>query len=247
MSTLHRKIWRPLRGAKVTTYILLVLGPMFIRPLAFIRQPHQSQPVYAKLPGLWGTPLVVAGVCAAAVQSIYQWVFWREMDKPSPAKPPADLLLQLHKTESRYFWMAFILTAVLVYFLAGLRWGYHYGAIQVIRKWRPELSKPPLKYFVVTTAAWGLWLSLYIAGVVYSLWNWKAQGDIGEFFNTYVQTHKVGVLAVLFIIAAAMKFAGRNSELGMKALYGGSKWLSMLVDVIGIGVMVSFMLLVTQA
>ncbi|WP_248801061.1 hypothetical protein [Pseudomonas sp. MWU13-2105] len=246
MLTSPRKIWRLLRATKVTTYILLMLGPMFIRPLAFIRHPHQSQPAYAKLPGLWGTPLAVAGVCAAAAQSIYQWMFWREMDKPSPAKPPADLLLQLHKTEGRYFWMVFALTALLVYALASLRWGYHYGAIHVIRKWRPELSKPPLKYFVVTTAAWGLWLSLYITGIVYGLWNWKTQGDVGEFFNTYVQTHQVGALVAVLIIGSAMKLAGRNSELGMKALYGGSKWLSMLVDVIGIGVMVLLMLFVTR-
>lgn len=202
MPTSPRKIWRLLRGTKVTTYILLMLGPMFIRPLAFIRQAHQSQPAYAKLPGLWGTPLVVAGVCAAAVQSIYQWMFWQEMHKPAPAKPPADLLLQLHKTEGQCFWIAFAFTALLVYALAGLRWGYHYGAIHTIRKWRPELSKPPLKYFVVTTAAWGLWLSLYIAGVVYGLWNWKAQGDIGEFFNTYVQTHQASALDATNFLAA---------------------------------------------
>lgn len=232
-----RKVWRLLRGAKVTTYILLMLGPMFIRPLAFVRQPHQTQPAYAKLPGLKTAPLLVAGICATTVQSVYQWVFWLEMSKPAPAESPGDLLLQLHNTEGLYFWGAFALTAVLVYALAYLRWVYHCGVIHVISKWRPELSKPPPLYFVVTTAAWGLWLSLYSAVAVYGLWQWKAQGDMAERLSAYFQTHQVSALVVLLIIGAAMKLAGRNSERGMKAVYGGSSWLYVLVSMFPIGVM----------
>lgn len=246
MPPLLRQGWRLIRGNKTTIYILLMLGPMFIRPLAFVRQPNQPQSAYAKLPGLWSTPLLVAGMYAAAAQSVYQWVFWREMSKPVPAKPAADLLMQLHKTEGRYFWAAFALAAVLIYGLACLRWGYHYCAIHVMRRWRPELSKPPLKYFVVTTAAWGLWLSLYSAVVVYGLWQWNAQGDLGDFLSAYIQTHQVSVLVVLLIIGAAMKLAGRNSELGLRILYDGSRWLCVLVDVFAMSVMVLLALFVVR-
>lgn len=246
MPPLLRQAWRLLRGAKITTYILLMLGPMFVRPFAFVRQPHQSQPAYAKLPGLKSAPLLVAGICATTVQSVYQWVFWLEMSKPGPRESPADLLLQLHNTERLYFWGSFALTAMLVYALAYLRWGYHCGVIHVIRKWRPELSKPPPLYFVVTTAAWGLWLSLYSTVVVYGLWQWKAQGDISELINAYVQTHQVGALVALVIIGVAMKLAGRNSEQGMKAIYGGSGWLYVLISMFPIGVMVLLALLLQR-
>lgn len=234
MPPLLRRAWRVLRGAKATAYILLMLGPMFIKPLAFVRVPHQPQPMYAKLPGLWGTPLLVAGVAAATVRSVYQWVFWHEMNKSVPAQPPADLLLMLHNTEGRYFWFAFLFIALLVYVLAGLRWSYHLGVISFIRRWRPNLGNPPLKYFVVTTAAWGLWLSLYSALVVYGLWQWKAQGDLATLVNQYFEQHQVGVIVALLGIGVAMRLAGRNGELGMKALYGGSKWLSMAVSLVAI-------------
>lgn len=235
MPPLLRQAWRLLRGAKVTTYALLMLGPMFVRPLDFVRQPNQIQPAYAKLPGLKSAPLLVSGVCAASAQSVYQWVFWLEMSNPAPAAPSADLLLRLHNTESLYFWGAFALTTMLVYVLAFLRWGYHCGFIHVLRKWRPELRRPPLLYFVVTTAAWGLWLSLYSAIIVRGLWQWKAQGDIGELVSAFVQSHQVSALVVLLIIGAAMKLAGRNSERGMKAIYGGSGWLYALVSMFAIG------------
>ncbi|MFW6749176.1 hypothetical protein ACKUG4_00620 [Pseudomonas glycinae] len=234
MPPLLRRAWRFLRGAKATAYVLLMLGPMFIKPLAFVRVPHEAQPIYAKLPGLWGTPLLVAGVVAATIRSFYQWVFWREMNKSDPSSPAADLLLMLHNTEGRYFWFAFVFSAVLVYALAGLRWSYHFGAISFIRRWRPNLSNPPLKYFVVTTAAWGLWLSLYSAVVVYGLWQWKAQVDLAMLLNQYVEQHQTGVLVTLLGIGVAMRLAGRNGELGMKALYGGSKWLSMAVSLVAI-------------
>ncbi|MNL58349.1 hypothetical protein D3C87_1819770 [compost metagenome] len=42
---------------------------------------------------------------------------------------------------------------------------------------------------------------------------------------------------MLLIIGAAMKLAGRNSERGMKAVYGGSSWLYVLVSMFPIGVM----------
>ncbi|MGA5585471.1 hypothetical protein ACPCHW_04270 [Pseudomonas siliginis] len=232
------KIWRLIRTSKATSYALLMLGPMFIRPLAFVKVPSQSQPAYARLPGLWHTPLLVAGVLAPAIQSFYQWVYWREASKDSPAMSCADLIFQLHQTEGRYFWFGFGITIVMVYAIACLRWGYHWCAIYLIRKWLPNLYEPPLKFFLVTTAGWGLWLSFYSTAFVYAMWYWKVNQDLGQIINDYVSSNANGIIIILLALGVFLRLAGRNSDLGMKALYGGRQWLSVLVSLAAIACMV---------
>lgn len=80
------------------------LGPMFIKPLDFIRHPGRRQPAYTRIPGLGATPLVVAAVCAAITSSAYRWVYWRELSKPVPAESAADLMLKMIKTEN---WLSY--------------------------------------------------------------------------------------------------------------------------------------------
>jgi len=242
-----RKIWRLLRTSKATSYALLMLGPMFIRPLAFIKEPKQPQPAYAKLPGLLHTPLLVAGVMAPAFQSIYQWLFWREASKENPAQSCADLMYRLHETEGRYFWGGFIVTVLFLYAIAFLRWAYHKGAISLIRRWIPELANPPFKYFLVTTAAFGFWLSLCLTGIVYGLWHWKLNEDLVIIINDYTSRHLPGATVVLLILGVCFRFSGRNSELGMKALYGGRGKLSTFVSVVAVGSMAALSIVIIKA
>jgi len=234
MSAPVRRAWRFLRSAKLTAYILLILGPAFIRPLAFAKRSDQPQPAYAKLPGLWGTPLLVATVVAAAIESLYKWIFWREISRVDPRETPGELFLQLHQTERTYYWAAFILTAVAVYALSLIRWGYHLSAIRIIKKWRPALIDPPPIYFVVTTAAWGLWLAVYLYAVTYGLWYWTGPGDFSDYLSEYVRTHQEHLIVGFLCIGAGVKIANRNSQMGMKALYDGSHWLSLLVDLVAV-------------
>ncbi|KAE9641954.1 hypothetical protein [Pseudomonas sp. PB106] len=208
---------------------------MFIRPLAFVKEPKQPQPAYAKLPGLLHTPLLVAGVMAPAFQSIYQWVFWREASKENHTQSCADLLYLLHETEGRYFWGGFVVTISLLYVIATLRWGYHRTAISLIRRWLPDLSNPPFKYFLVTTAAFGLWLSLCVTVIVYGLWHWRLDDDLKIIINDYAARHLSGLTIMLLFLGICFRFAGRNSELGMKALYGGRGKLSTVVSMVAVG------------
>lgn len=101
-------------------------------------------------------------------------------------------------------------------------------------------------YFVVTTSAWGLWLSLYSTAVMYSLWQWKGAGDIGEFINTSIEVHQELVLVVVLAIGLAMKIAGNNSQNGMKALYGGSFVLYLMISIVWVGIMMLLVLVLTQ-
>ncbi len=235
-----RKIWQLFRGSKATSYSLLMLGPMFIQPLAFVKIPKQSAPLYARLPGLWHTPFLVAGIFAPAFQSTYQWVFWREASKAVPAQTCSELIFRLHETEGKIFWIGFGITTLLLFFIALSRWGYHYLVISFVRKWLPELCNPPLKYFVVTTAAMGFWLSLCFSLAVQGLWYWKLDGDLSFIVNEYISTHLPEAAATAIVIAVCMRLAGRNSDQGMKALYGGRKGLTILVSMLAIASTIAF-------
>lgn len=122
----------------------------------------------------------------------------------------------------------------MVYAIAGLRWGYHWCAIFLIRKWLPNLYDPPLKFFLVTTAGWGLWLSIYFTAFIYALWYWKLNQDLGQIINYYVSSNVNEVIVILLALWVFLRLAGRNSDLGMKALYGGRQWLSVLVSLAAI-------------
>jgi hypothetical protein len=232
-----RPVWRLVRDAKAAQYALLLLGPMFIQPLAFIKRPGQPQPLYARLRGLWGTPLVVAGIFAAAMQTLYRWVLWLQSSRATTTQPAADWIRQLNDTQSRFFFGAFVLAVVLIYLLATLRWAYHYGMVSLVSKWRPGLPKPPLLYFVVTSAAWGMWLSLVYLVLAHGMWQWDSHGDFGERLSEYAQAHQNSILIILLIIGVVHVVASRNSGMGRKALYGGSSWICLMVDLIAIAIL----------
>lgn len=223
MNPLLRPAWRHLRNAKPTVYLLLMLGPMFIRPLAFVKHPDHSQPAYAKLPGLWGTPILVATLCASIVQSAYEWIFWKELSKAGVAVSASDLFLKMHSDRWQYYWGGFFLAVIIVYAIASLRWLYHLGATSGLRRWWPEVIKPPFKYFVVTTAAWGLWVSISIFAVISGVW--KSRGEFDVFFNAFVAEYEMVVLFVFLTIGVMFRVASKNSHLGLKAVYGGKKRL----------------------
>ncbi|WP_415765681.1 hypothetical protein [Pseudomonas sp. ZB1P45] len=239
MNSFLRPAWRHLRNAKPTTYLLLLLGPIFIRPLAFVRHPDQSQPAYAKLPGLWVTPFSVATLCASIVQSAYEWIFWKEISKAELAVPAADLFLKMHSDRWKFYWGGFFFAVMIVYVMAFLRWVYHLGTTSVLRRWWPEVIKPPFKYFVVTTAAWGLWISVSIYSVISGVW--QSHGEFNVFINAFVAEYKMAVVVVFLAIGVMFRVASKNSHLGLKAVYGGKKRLMypiMLIPIIALGLAV---------
>lgn len=70
------------------------------------------------------------------------------------------------------------------------------------------------------------------------MWHWKLNEDLGAIINEYVQRHLFGVAVILLLLGVFLKASGRNSDLGMKALYGWRQWLSMLISITAIGCIV---------
>lgn len=225
------RAWRHLRQAKLTAYALLLFGPMFLRPTAFVRYPKGSQPIYARLPGMWGTPLLAATLYADAMQSFYEWLAWREMLRPESVMPAADYLYHLHFMRSDIGWWTLGVAFIVFYVLALLRWLYHFGSTRVLRRWRSDILDPPFKYFVVTTAAWGLWFGLAAMGMTLGLWQ-SGDGDLQCYFEPRIEPHAGVFLVCLLAVSAFMHLAAHNSQVGMKALYGGSRKLLLLVEAV---------------
>ncbi|WP_301152871.1 hypothetical protein [Metapseudomonas otitidis] len=247
MPPLVRRAWRLIRDAKASHYTLLLFGPMFIQPLAFLKQPGQPKPLYARLRGLWGTPLIVAGTFALTTQSLHQWLLWLQSTKASALQPTTDLIRQLHDTQHWFSWGSFALAALLIYTLASLRWGYHYGIITLVGRWRSDLAKPPLLYFVVNTAAFGMWLSLFYSAFARAMWQWDGQGNFGEELSEYAHANQSSILIILLTIGALQMAASRNSRMGRKALYGGSWWICLVIDLISIAMWILLVLFVSRS
>lgn len=231
MNSILIRLWRIARNAKPTIYVLLMLGPMFLRPLAFVKQPNQPQPFYARLPGLLGTPLVIAALVASLVQSVQELVFFVAASKSTISEPVDEVLFELHRTRPHWYWGAFISTLSIVYLFASLRWLYHSAMTRMLCRWWPTVRKPPFTFFVVNTSAWGLWLYLFCALIVYGLW--QSNGDIEVFIGRYLDQsdqNVMGVLLVFLCLGGLMMLASKNSQVGMKALYGGSTLLCFGVD-----------------
>ncbi|MFF7109337.1 hypothetical protein [Pseudomonas sichuanensis] len=186
-------------------------------------------------------PLIVGAMATATITSVFKWTIWRELSHPSSSIPPADIFLRMIKLE---FWLslfALASTVTAIYVLAGLRWGYHYSVITVLRKWYPCFERPPLVYFVISTAAWVCWLNIYLAGMVFLLWRWDGESDVAEWINAmFVSNANVIVLTLIFI-AAVLKLASRASRIGMSELYGHSNWISLIVTLTPALLMMGFL------
>jgi len=229
------RVWRHLRQSKLTAYAVLLLGPMFLRPAAFVRHPKGPQPIYARLPGMWGTPLLAATLYAGVMQSFYEWLAWREMSRPEPAMPAADYLHHLHFIRFELGLWTLGAAFIMLYMLALLRWLYHFGSTRVLRRWRSDILDPPFKYFVVTTAAWGLWFGLAAKGMALGLWQ-SGDGDLQGYLALRMEQHATAFLVCLLAVGAFMHLASHNRQAGMKALYGGSRKLLLLVEAVPVGI-----------
>lgn len=205
---------------------------MFIRPLAFVRQSGFAQPLYAKLPGLWAAPVIVATLCASIFQSVYELMYWKEFSRAVLVMPASDLFLKMHSERWMFYWSGFLIAVATVYVLALLRWLYHLGATAILGKWWPEVTSPPLKYFVVTTASWGLWIGIFGSGIMSGVWKSRGGADIDRLLNEFLLEYQGVALVVLLMLAGAFHLAGKNSHIGLKAVYGGRKSLVFLVSLV---------------
>lgn len=232
MSPYIRNAWRYLRGAKASHYLLLLLGPMFIQPMAFNKVSGQAQPLYARLQGLKSVPLVAAGTFAFAMQSFYQWFFWLQAIQTPTQQSPADWIRKLHETQGFVFWGSFVFVCLFICAIALYRWGYHWCILAIFRKWQPNLPRPPFLYFLVTWSAWGMWLSLFFVALTLGLWQLDDWQELPDSINEYASNHLGVILAFILPLGLAWLVASGNSDTGRRAIYGRLALLSTVVDLL---------------
>lgn len=228
MSTIVLRSWRRLRDQPVLRYAMLVFIPLFARPLHFSKAP--DRPVYTRLKGLMTLPMFAGTLWQSTAVSIYQWLGKRESEHLENGITQSDIWNHLHSTQGWVGQGALGVAIFSIYAMAILRWGYHAGAVIVFRRLGLNCAPISFLYFVVTTAAWGLWVGLMVKGIAYSIW--YSNGDLSSYFNTLTSEHPYRALGLFLIIGAATYCASVNSSRGMAAVYANSKCLALVVGVL---------------
>jgi len=230
MSTIVLRSWRRLRDQPVLRYAMLVFIPLFARPLHFSKAPNR--PIYTRLKGLMTLPMFVGGLWESTTISMYQWLGKRESEHLGNGVTQSDIWNQLHSTQSWIGLGGLAVAIVSIYAIAILRWGYHAGAVSVCRKLGFSCAQISFLYFVVTTAAWGLWVGLMVKGIDYSIW--FSNGDLSGYFSALTSEHPYRALGGLLLVGLVTYRASINSSNGMAAVYAGSKFLAFIVGILPI-------------
>jgi hypothetical protein len=177
-------------------------------------------------------PIFVATLWQSTTLSVYQWLGKRESERLVAGVNQGEIWDHLHSTQV-WVGLAALVTAIFsIYAIAILRWGYHAGAVSTFQKMGLKCTPISLSYFVVTTAAWGLWIGLLVKGIDYSLWH--SNGDLSVFFNELPAKYPYPALAFFLLIGLATYKASINSGLGMSAIYANSKLLAWVVGLLPI-------------
>ncbi|KFE45502.1 hypothetical protein IV02_27185 [Pseudomonas syringae] len=85
-----------------------------------------------RLKGLWGLPLVVAGVWAAIAGFSLEWAYGSSV---GPGVSVAEALKIVGRLKNMVWVLVTASTAILLYSISVLRWEFHCAAIQLLRRW----------------------------------------------------------------------------------------------------------------
>lgn len=193
--------------------------------------------MYTRLKGLVTLPIFVATLWQSTTLSMYQWLGKRESVRLIDGVNQGDILDHLHSTQNWVGLTALSVATLSIYAIALLRWGYHTGAISICQKLGFSCVRISFLYFIVTTAAWGLWIGLLMKGIDYSLW--LSDGDLSRLFNELSAEHPYKTLGLFLVIGLATYRASINSSHGMIAIYANSKLLAWTVELLPIILLLS--------
>ncbi|WP_053129979.1 hypothetical protein [Pseudomonas sp. CMR5c] len=207
---------------------MLVFIPLFARPLHFSKAP--DRPVYTRLKGLMTLPMFAGTLWQSTAVSIYQWLAKRESEYLENGITQSDIWAHLHSTQGWIGQGALGIAIFGIYAIAILRWAYHAGTVSLFRRLGLNCAPISFLYFVVTTAAWGLWVGLMVKGIDYGIW--YSNGDLSSYFNTLTSEYPYQTLGVSLFIGAVTYWASINSSQGMAAVYANSKFLALVVGVL---------------
>lgn len=227
-SSVLRFVWSKIRGHQVSKYALLLIAPVFVKPLDFT---PTRRPIHLRLKELWGLPLVVAGVWASLASFSLEWAYGNSV---GPEVPVAEALEIVGRLKNMTWVLVAASTAILLYSISVLRWGYHCVAIQLLSKRFSNLSKPDCLFFVVNTSGWGMWLAIYGYGLFQAIKWWVNAGQPSYLPDANNLTEPLMHVAIVCALGGLLQLTNRNNAEGMRALYGGHRGLSFLVKLVGI-------------
>lgn len=220
--------WSKIRDHQVSKYALLLISPIVVKPLDFT---PTRRPVHLRLKGLWGLPLVVAGVWAALAGISLEWAYG---NSAGPGTSVPEALKILGRLKNMTWLLVTASTVILLYSISILRWGFHCAAIRLLRRWFPTISMPHCLFFIVNTSGWGMWLAIYGFGLFQAIKWWVSAGKPTSAPDASNLTEPLLHLAVLCALGGLLHLTTRNSNEGLRALYGGHRGLSFLVNLVGI-------------
>jgi hypothetical protein len=223
-----RFAWSKVRDHKASKYALLLITPVVVKPLDFS---STNRPIHLRLQGLWGLPLVVAGVWAALAGLILEWAYG---NSAGSGVSVAEAFTIIGRLKNMTWVLVTASTVILLYGISILRWGFHCAAIRLLRRWFPTISMPHCLFFVVNTSGWGMWLAIYGFGLFQVIKWWVTAGKPTYAPDASNLTEPLLHLAVLCALGGLLHLTTRNSTEGLRALYGGHRRLSFLVKLVGI-------------
>lgn len=215
-------IFRTIKHSKWALYPFLAFAPLYMRPLGFV---GPNKPMYARLKGLWGAPLVGAGFAWKGGYKLFLWMYFQQASVV--AKDTGAFMRMEHVTLTAA-WTFFGLTALLIYGFAFLRWSYHLAASTVCCRWGIQASRIPLLYFVVTTATFGFWLGASVCAMAWLFEHWNK--PVAEVVAALPVSHPSAILLAVLALGGAMRWASLNSSAGFRQVYGGSARLASFVQ-----------------
>jgi hypothetical protein len=227
-SSVLKFAWSKVRDQKASKYALLLIAPVVVKPLDFI---PTKRPIHLRLKGLWGLPLVVAGVWAALAGLALEWGYGNSV---GPGVSVAEALKIVGRLKNITWVMVTASTAILLYSISVIRWGFHCAAIQLLRRWFPDITMPHCLFFVVNTSGWGMWFAIYGYGLFQVIKWWVSAGQPAYVPGSSNLTEPLLHIGIVCALSGLLHLTTRNNAEGMRALYGGHRWLSFLVRMVAI-------------
>jgi hypothetical protein len=215
-----RSFFKATKHSRWVLYPLIAFAPLYMRPLGFV---GPNKPMYARLKGLWGAPMFGAGLAAKGGYELFSWLYFQ---KASVGVGNVTAFERMKHITSYGGWGFFTIMAALIYGIALIRWGYHFVALTICRKFGLSVIQIPLLFFVVTTSTFGFWLGLMIRGMP---WLYESNDAQGKVVTNLVSNHPHASFALVLAIGLSSLWAGENTRLGMAAAYANSGKVLMAV------------------
>jgi hypothetical protein len=225
MAISFRRIKFALVGSRPFQIAFLFVMVFFAQPSDFVPPTVGAKPRYTRHRWLKSLPFLPGGLFAGSLASL---LVWMGLHRQAIDRVSDGMISQFQLNVEIVRYGAWATLAALIYVLATFRWLFHRTFVKFwIARGKPGFVAP-LTYFVVNTAAWFTWLTLYSAFIVWLLKRYGFQLQQG--LNGLVRSHLGAFAIASLLLVIAVRLSATNRRKGMLAVYGGSPLRLHLAD-----------------